>query len=125
VATVVLGGCGEPPAADRGPSEAARTLSEFVEDREGGAFVNVRCLGDFEHEYRCTGDYRDPYLNDPKIKEALIGTVMSTAKDGIPSQSRESASRELADVFEERWSYIVRFDLRDREWRYKRLCEAC
>jgi hypothetical protein len=119
--TAVSGGCGERPAADLGEPEAARTLSEFINERRDGTLTNVRCRRESEHEYRCTGDYRDPLLDNP----ALVEAIMSTEKDGVPSQSRESAMRQLESVFVTPRRYIARFDRRERAWSYERLCERC
>ena len=119
--SLIFGGCGDPPAADRGEPEAARSLSEYVKDGGRGTLTTVRCQRRAEHEYRCTGHYRDPLLDNP----ALLEAVMSTEKDGIPSRSRESAVQLLESTLMTRRRYTVRFDPRVRKWSYERLCERC
>ena len=119
--SLVFGGCGDSPAADRGEPEAARSLSEHANDGGRGTLTRIRCERRAEHEYRCTGHYRDPLLDNPAVLEA----VMSTEKDGIPSRSRESAMQLLESALVTRRRYTVRFDPRERKWSYKRLCEQC
>ena len=119
--TLLCCGCGDPPAADRGEPDAARRLSEYVKDRHDGTLTNVRCERRAEHEYRCTGAYRDPLVDNPAVLEVL----MSTEKDGRPSMSRASAMRELESLFVTRRRYTARFDPHERKWSYERLCERC
>src|SRR5688500_13019643 len=123
--TAAFCGCGGEPPVDRGPRDAAEALSELVKERNGGTLTGVRCEPEIEHEYRCTGRYRDPLLDDPTRLGPLLGALMSMEKDGIPSQSRESAMRQLESGFVRPRRYIARFDPSERAWSYKRLCERC